>query len=206
MHPESYKQARALLQKIGCDIKNEKAISSFRKSLKDASALAAELGCGEITLTDILSELEKPARDPREEMPKPVLRSDVLEMKDLKPGMRLKGTVRNVIDFGAFVDIGVHEDGLVHISRMADRFIKHPLEVVSVGDIVDVTVLEVDEKKGRISLTMIDENAKKAQKSPKGGEKSNRNDKNNKKNRANERRNDDFGHGTMAEMLSKIKL
>ena len=206
VHPESYKQARALLQKIGCDIKNEKAISSFRKSLKDASALAAELGCGEITLTDILSELEKPARDPREEMPKPVLRSDVLEMKDLKPGMRLKGTVRNVIDFGAFVDIGVHEDGLVHISRMADRFIKHPLEVVSVGDIVDVTVLEVDEKKGRISLTMIDENAKKAQKSPKGGEKSNRNDKNNKKNRANERRNDDFGHGTMAEMLSKIKL
>lgn len=206
VHPESYKQARALLQKIGCDIKNEKAISSFRKSLKDAPALAAELGCGEITLTDILSELEKPARDPREEMPKPVLRSDVLEMKDLKPGMRLKGTVRNVIDFGAFVDIGVHEDGLVHISRMADRFIKHPLEVVSVGDIVDVTVLEVDEKKGRISLTMIDENAKKAQKSPKGGEKSNRNDKNNKKNRANERRNDDFGHGTMAEMLSKIKL
>ena len=99
-------------------------------------------------------------------MPKPVLRSDVLEMKDLKPGMRLKGTVRNVIDFGAFVDIGVHEDGLVHISRMADRFIKQPLEVVSVGDIVDVTVLEVDEKKGRISLTMIDENAKKAQKSP----------------------------------------
>ena len=206
VHPESYKQARALLQKIGCDIKDEKAISSFRKNLIDVSALAAELGCGEITLLDILSELEKPGRDPREEMPKPVLRSDVLEMKDLKPGMRLKGTVRNVIDFGAFVDIGVHEDGLVHISRMTDRFIKHPLEVVSVGDIVDVTVLEVDEKKGRISLSMIDENAKKAQKSPKGGEKSNKNDKNNRKNRANERRNDDFGHGTMAEMLSKIRL
>ena len=206
VHPESYKQARALLQKIGCNIKDEAAIRSFRKSLKDASALAAELDCGEITLLDILSELEKPGRDPREEMPKPVLRSDVLEMKDLKPGMRLKGTVRNVIDFGAFVDIGVHEDGLVHISRMTDRFIKHPLEVVSVGDIVDVTVLEVDEKKGRISLSMIDENAKKAQKSPKGGEKSNKNDKNNRKNRANERRNDDFGHGTMAEMLSKIRL
>lgn len=206
VHPESYKQARALLQKIGCNIKDETAIRSFRKSLKDASALAAELDCGEITLLDILSELEKPGRDPREEMPKPVLRSDVLEIKDLRPGMKLKGTVRNVIDFGAFVDIGVHEDGLVHISRMTDRFIKHPLEVVSVGDIVDVTVLEVDEKKGRISLSMIDENAKKAQKSPKGGEKSNRNVKNNKKNRANERRNDDFGHGTMAEMLSKIKL
>ena len=203
VHPESYKQARALLQKIGCNIKDETAIRSFRKSLKDASALAAELDCGEITLLDILSELEKPGRDPREEMPKPVLRSDVLEMKDLKPGMKLKGTVRNVIDFGAFVDIGVHEDGLVHISRMTDRFIKHPLEVVSVGDIVDVTVLEVDEKKGRISLSMIDENAKKAQKSPKGGEKSN---KNNKKTKANERRNNDFGHGTMAEMLSKIKL
>ena len=203
VHPESYSQARALLQKIGCNIKDEEAIRSFRKSLKDASALAAELGCGEITLTDILSELEKPARDPRDEMPKPVLRSDVLEMKDLKPGMKLKGTVRNVIDFGAFVDIGVHEDGLVHISRMANRFIKHPLEVVSVGDIVDVTVLEVDEKKGRISLTMIDDNAKKAQQTPKGSEKSKKNDRNNK---VNERRNNDFGHGTMAEMLSKIKL
>ena len=113
---------------------------------------------------DILSELEKPARDPREELPKPVLRSDVLEMKDLKPGMKLKGTVRNVVDFGAFVDIGVHEDGLVHISRMSDRFIKHPLEVVSVGDVVDVTVLEVDEKKGRISLTMKEDNAPKDRK------------------------------------------
>ncbi|MBO5551556.1 MAG: S1 RNA-binding domain-containing protein, partial [Lachnospiraceae bacterium] len=102
-------------------------------------------------------ELEKPARDPREKLPVPVLRSDILEMKDLRPGMKLKGTVRNVIDFGAFVDIGVHEDGLVHISRMSDRFIRHPLEVVSVGDIVDVTVLEVDEKKGRISLSMTDE-------------------------------------------------
>ena len=107
-----------------------------------------------ITLQDIVKELEKPARDPREDMPKPILRSDVLDMKDLKPGMILKGTVRNVIDFGAFVDIGVHQDGLVHISQMCDRFIKHPLEVVSVGDIVEVKVLDVDLKKQRIALTM----------------------------------------------------
>ena len=107
-----------------------------------------------LTLQDIAKELEKPGRDPREDMPRPILRSDVLEMKDLKPGMILKGTVRNVIDFGAFVDIGVHQDGLVHISQMSDKFIKHPLEVVSVGDIVDVQVMEVDEKKKRIALTM----------------------------------------------------
>ena len=203
VHPESYKQARALLQKIGCNIKDEEAIRSFRKNLHDASALAAELDCGEITLLDILSELEKPARDPREEMPKPVLRSDVLEMKDLKPGMKLKGTVRNVIDFGAFVDIGVHEDGLVHISRMTNRFIKHPLEVVSVGDIVDVTVLEVDEKKGRISLTMIDENAPKAPKAPKAHT-APKGDNKNKKN--NDRKSNDFARGTMADLLSKIKI
>ena len=107
-----------------------------------------------MTLTDILKELEKPARDPREDMPRPILRSDVLEMKDLKPGMILKGTVRNVIDFGVFVDIGVHQDGLVHISQITDRFIRHPLEAVSVGDIVDVKVLDVDVPKKRISLTM----------------------------------------------------
>ena len=160
VHPESYASARALLEKIGCGIREEEKIRDFKKNIKDKKALAEEIGCGEITLNDILSELEKPARDPREEMPKPVLRSDVLEMKDLKPGMKLKGTVRNVIDFGAFVDIGVHEDGLVHISRMSDRFIKHPLEVVSVGDIVEVTVLEVDEKKGRISLSMVDGDGK----------------------------------------------
>ena len=116
--------------------------------------MAEELGIGEITLTDILKELEKPARDPRDDMPKPILRSDVMEMKDLKPGMVLKGTVRNVIDFGAFVDIGVHQDGLVHISQITNRFIKHPLEAVSVGDVVDVQVLEVDTAKNRISLTM----------------------------------------------------
>lgn len=115
---------------------------------------AEELGIGEITLQDIIKELEKPARDPRDEMPKPILRTDVLEMSDLTPGMVLKGTVRNVIDFGVFVDIGVHQDGLVHISQICDKYIKHPLEVVSVGDIVDVKVISVDEKKGRIQLTM----------------------------------------------------
>ena len=118
--------------------------------------MADELGIGEITLVDILKELEKPARDPpRDEMPKPILRTDVLEMKDLKEGMILKGTVRNVIDFGAFVDIGVHQDGLVHVSEMSDKkFVKHPLDVVSVGDIVDVKVMGVDLKKQRIQLTM----------------------------------------------------
>lgn len=130
------------------------AVSSLEKRIKDKKQLAEELGIGEITLTDILKELEKPARDPREDMPKPILRSDVLDMKDLKPGMILKGTVRNVIDFGVFVDIGVHQDGLVHISQITDRFIKHPLEAVRVGDIVEVQVLDVDVAKKRISLTM----------------------------------------------------
>ena len=126
----------------------------LEKKVKDKKKLAQELGIGEITLTDILKELEKPARDPREDMPAPILRSDVLDMKDLKPGMILKGTVRNVIDFGVFVDIGVHQDGLVHISQITEKFIKHPLEAVSVGDIVDVKVLDVDLTKKRISLTM----------------------------------------------------
>ena len=129
-------------------------VSGLEKRVRDKAALAKELGIGEITLTDILKELEKPARDPREDMPKPILRSDVLDMKDLKPGMILKGTVRNVIDFGVFVDIGVHQDGLVHISQITDRYIKHPLEAVSVGDIVDVQVLTVDVQKKRIGLTM----------------------------------------------------
>lgn len=128
--------------------------SGLERRIKDRKLLAQELGIGEITLTDILKELEKPARDPRESMPRPILRSDVMEMKDLKPGMILKGTVRNVIDFGVFVDIGVHQDGLVHISQITDRFIKHPLEAVSVGDIVEVQVLSVDEARKRISLTM----------------------------------------------------
>ena len=131
-----------------------KRTTGLEARVKDKKALAAELGIGEITLTDILKELEKPARDPREDMPKPILRSDVLDMKDLKPGMILKGTVRNVIDFGVFVDIGVHQDGLVHISQITDKYIKHPLEAVSVGDIVEVKVLDCDLQKKRISLTM----------------------------------------------------
>ena len=130
------------------------AVSALDRRIPDKKKLADELGIGEITLTDIVRELEKPARDPREDMPRPILRSDVLDMKDLKPGMVLKGTVRNVIDFGVFVDIGVHQDGLVHISQITDRFIKHPLEAVSVGDIVDVKVLDVDPVKKRIGLTM----------------------------------------------------
>lgn len=129
-------------------------VSSLEKRIGNKAQLAQELGIGEITLTDILRELEKPARDPRDDMPRPILRSDVLDMKDLKPGMILKGTVRNVIDFGVFVDIGVHQDGLVHISQITERYIKHPLEAVSVGDIVDVQVLDVDMQKKRISLTM----------------------------------------------------
>ena len=146
-----------LLEKLGYapeDITVGK-LSGISKQIKNYKMLAEELGVGEPTLRDIVKELEKPARDPRDEMPKPVLRTDVLDMKDLKEGMVLKGTVRNVIDFGAFVDIGVHQDGLVHISEMSEKFIKHPLEAVSVGDIVDVRVLGVDMKKKRISLSMI---------------------------------------------------
>mgnify|MGYP004642869033 FL=1 len=156
VHPESYDATKRLLDKLGFsmeDVKNRK-LEGISKKISDYKKLAKELEVGEITLQDIVKELEKPARDPREDMPKPILRSDVLEMKDLTPGMILKGTVRNVIDFGAFVDIGVHHDGLVHISQMSDKFIKHPLEVVSVGDIVEVKVMSVDEKKQRIQLTM----------------------------------------------------
>ena len=125
-----------------------------------ATQTAARIGIGEPTLRDILQELEKPARDPREDMPAPVLRSDVLSMEDLKPGIRLKGTVRNIVDFGAFVDIGVHQDGLVHISKMSRKFIKHPLEAVHVGDVVEVTVLGVDVGKKRISLSMVEDPGK----------------------------------------------
>ena len=137
------------------EVKEEKVpVTGLERRVKDKKKMAEELGIGELTLIDILKELEKPARDPRDDMPKPILRSDILEMKDLKPGMILKGTVRNVIDFGAFVDIGVHQDGLVHISQITEKFIKHPLEAVSVGDIVDVQVLSVDVQKKRIGLTM----------------------------------------------------
>lgn len=156
VHPESYEAAKKLLQKLGFvpeDIRGGK-LSGISKKISDYKKLALELEVGELTLQDIVKELEKPARDPREEMPKPILRTDVLEMKDLTPGMILKGTVRNVIDFGAFVDIGVHQDGLVHISQMTERYIKHPLEAVSVGDIVEVKVMSVDLKKKRIQLTM----------------------------------------------------
>ena len=156
VHPESYAATKELLAKLGYTLEDvsDRSVVGISKKISDYKKLASELGIGELTLRDIVKELEKPARDPREDMPKPILRSDVLEMKDLTPGMVLKGTVRNVIDFGAFVDIGVHQDGLVHISQICDRYIKHPLEAVSVGDIVDVKVLSVDLKKQRIQLTM----------------------------------------------------
>ncbi len=156
VHPESYGAAEQLLTELGYEKSDITAagLQGIGKKITDYETMAKKLGVGVLTLTDIVKELEKPARDPREDMPKPILRSDVLEMKDLKPGMTLKGTVRNVIDFGAFVDIGVHQDGLVHISEMTEKYIKHPLEVVSVGDVVDVTVLSVDMEKKRIALTM----------------------------------------------------
>lgn len=155
VHPESYKAAKLLLEKYGYtndDIKN--GIKGLAAQIKDKSKVAEEIGTDVITLADIVKELEKPGRDPRDEMPKPILKSDVLDFADLKEGMILKGTVRNVIDFGAFVDIGVHQDGLVHISEMSDKYIKHPLEVVSVGDVIDVKILSVDSVKKRIQLTM----------------------------------------------------
>lgn len=157
VHPESYQAAEKLIHSLGYTEEDivKGGLKGIGKKVRDPKKLAEELGVGEITLEDILKELEKPARDPRDEMPKPILRSDVLEMKDLKPGMILKGTIRNVIDFGAFVDIGVHQDGLVHISQLTNKkFVKHPLEVVSVGDIVEVKVLSVDLDKKRIQLTM----------------------------------------------------
>lgn len=156
VHPESYDIATALIKETGHSLEELKSgsIKNIRKSIADVKKLAEKLGTGVITLTDIINELEKPARDPRDEMPKPILRGDVLEMKDLTEGMVLKGTVRNVIDFGAFVDIGVHQDGLVHISQMSDKYIKHPMEVVNVGDIVTVKVMSVDLNKKRIQLTM----------------------------------------------------
>ena len=156
VHPESYEGAKKLLEILGYTEEELKQgdLKGISKKIDNAKKLAEELGIGEITLLDIVKELEKPARDPRDEMPKPVLRTDVLDMEDLKEGMILKGTVRNVIDFGVFVDIGVHQDGLVHISQITDRYIKHPLEVVSVGDIVEVQVMSVDLGKKRIQLTM----------------------------------------------------
>lgn len=156
VHPESYEAATKLLDKVGLNIQDIKGgVTGLNLLVRNKAKMAEELSVGEETLLDIMKELEKPGRDPRDEMPKPILRTDVLEMKDLTPGMILKGTVRNVIDFGAFVDIGVHQDGLVHISQLTDKkFVKHPLEVVSVGDIVEVKVMSVDLQKNRIQLTM----------------------------------------------------
>ncbi len=155
VHPESYEAVRQLAGLLQVPMEAS-ALRRVKAMVPDTKAAAAKLEIGEITLCDILSELEKPGRDPRQDMPAPILRSDVLSMEDLTPGMKLKGTVRNIVDFGAFVDIGVHQDGLVHISRMSSRFIRHPLEAVSVGDIVDVTVLDVDIRKKRISLSMVE--------------------------------------------------
>ena len=156
VHPESYEAATKLLTSLGYQTEDISSggLKGISQKVQKLEEKAKELGVGALTLQDIIAELEKPARDPRDEMPRPVLRSDVLDMKDLTPGMVLKGTVRNIIDFGAFVDIGVHQDGLVHISQMTERYIKHPLEVVKVGDIVEVKVISVDLSKKRIALTM----------------------------------------------------
>lgn len=157
IHPESYKPTQELLKELGYDKKDitNNNTKDIREKIKDIDAISEKLDIGKITLKDILQELEKPGRDPREEMDKPILHSEVLEIKDLNQGMVLKGTVRNIVDFGAFVDIGVHQDGLVHVSKMAKRYIKHPLDIVSVGDIVEVEVLNVDVEKNKIGLSMI---------------------------------------------------
>jgi uncharacterized protein len=156
VHPESYDIANQLLAHIGFDSSDIRKgnLKNLSDKIGDIKELARTLDVGVPTLRDIIAELEKPARDPRDEMPKPILRGDILDIEDLTEGMILKGTVRNVIDFGAFVDIGVHQDGLVHISELADRYVKHPLDVVSVGDIVQVRVIGVDAKKKRIQLSM----------------------------------------------------
>ena len=157
VHPESYKAAKKLIELLDFNVEEitSGGIKNIQNKVDDYKSLAEEIGVGEPTLRDIVKELEKPARDPRDEMPKPILRTDVLDINDIKEDMILKGTVRNVIDFGVFVDIGVHQDGLVHISQLSKSYIKHPLDVVSVGDIVEVKVLRVDTKKNRISLSMI---------------------------------------------------
>ena len=162
VHPESYTAAEGLLATLGLtkqEIVGEQGIklrTMIKLKGRKVTDLANELSVGEPTLNDIIDELEKPGRDPRQSLDGPILKSDVMELTDLKPGMKLRGTVRNVIDFGAFVDIGVHQDGLVHISKLSKKYVKHPLEVVSVGDIVDVTVMEVNVEKKRIGLSMVD--------------------------------------------------
>ena len=152
VHPESYDAARAILKACGFGISD--VLEGRVTGLASKKDIADRIGIGKYTFADIASELEKPGRDPRDEVQAPILRSDVLELSDLQPGMELKGTVRNIVDFGAFVDIGVHQDGLVHISELSDRYVKHPLDVVKVGDIVNVMVLSVDEKRGKISLSI----------------------------------------------------
>ena len=159
VHPESYEATEKLLKNLGFDkkdLRDKEKLEELRNKLKsvDISATAQELEIGEMTLTDIIAELSKPGRDPREDMPKPVLRSDVLKLEDLKEGMTLTGTVRNVIDFGAFVDIGVKHDGLVHISEMSDKFIKNPSDIVSVGDVVKVKVIKIDMERQKVGLSM----------------------------------------------------
>ena len=157
VHPESYKACEMLLEKLGTGVDDLEKNLPFLDSLVKKTGLkrlADELAIGEPTLADIIEELKKPGRDPREDLPPPLLKRDILDINDLKPGMILSGTVRNVADFGAFVDIGVHQDGLVHISQLADRFVKNPMEVVSVGDIVTVRVMDVDPERKRISLSM----------------------------------------------------
>ncbi|MCI7639250.1 MAG: S1 RNA-binding domain-containing protein, partial [Clostridiales bacterium] len=154
VHPESYAAASALLKLLGCQKGDNLSELTGKLEAYGLSKAAQECAVGEPTLLDIAKELSKPGRDPRDELPAPILRKDVLEMKDLKPGMELTGTVRNVIDFGVFVDIGVHQDGLVHISEVCNRRLRHPSEMVKVGDVVKVVVLNVDEKRHRISLSM----------------------------------------------------
>ncbi len=158
VHPESYEAAKALIIELGYSLNDLKkgALSGIEAKAKEVGIkmLSEKLNIGDMTLQDIIKELQKPGRDPREDMPKPILKSGVLDISDLKPGMILNGTVRNVSDFGAFVDIGVHQDGLVHKSQMSDRFVKHPLDIVKVGDIVEVRVLDIDIKRKRISLSM----------------------------------------------------
>lgn len=199
VHPETYEAATKLLQIMGYDINSITSgeLIGLRSKVVDLQKTAEELGVGTITLEDIIKELEKPGRDPRDEMPKPILRKDVLDMKDLQPGMILKGTVRNVIDFGAFVDIGVHQDGLVHISQMrSDRRVEHPLDVVSVGDIVDVRVIDVDVPKARIALSMILDEKEAANKHfAKNGENKKSLDKKNNCNHGNNRNNRNSGGG-----------
>ncbi len=157
VHPESYKAAEKLLQLCGYSLGDVGALAGLDSRVKELGIdkAAEACGVGVPTLRDICAELQKPGRDPRDQLPPPLLRTDVMDLEDLAPGMELMGTVRNVVDFGAFVDIGVHQDGLVHVSQLTDRFIRHPSEVVAVGDVVNVTVLEVDPGRGRISLTMI---------------------------------------------------